>query len=63
MGIVLVGIGAFIASAGIFNWEWFLDSQKRRYLISFETMFGRNGARVAYVIIGLVLIVAGIANV
>ncbi len=62
MGLFVVALGALIAAAGIFNWAWFLDGQRRSHLISFETMFGRTGARVVYTIIGLILIVAGLAS-
>jgi hypothetical protein len=48
-----------MALAGLLNWEWFLEHQARR-LFSFEKMVGRTGARIAFVILGVILIGIGL---
>ena len=60
--LLIIGIGLFLALAGLLNWEWFLNYQAKRYLFSFEKMFGRSGARISYVILGAIFVVAGIIN-
>lgn len=42
--------------ASIFNWDWFFNN-RRAYI--FVKIFGRNGARIFYVILAFVLIYLG----
>ncbi|MBN1563276.1 MAG: immunity 17 family protein [Anaerolineae bacterium] len=59
--LVLIGIGVFFIVAGALNLNWFLEMQARRSF-SFEKMFGRNGARIAFVVLGVIFIVLGVVR-
>lgn len=49
---VLVLFGAFPVVASWRNWDWFFNHRKARLFVA---MFGRNGARVFYTILGLLI--------
>ncbi len=57
MGIVLILAGLFSIVAAILNWEWYMTARKARFIVR---IFGRTGARVFYVLLGLVFVVLGI---
>jgi len=57
--LLAIGLGIFLALAGLLNWEWFLERQAQR-LFSFEKMVGRTGARIILVILGVILIALGV---
>jgi len=50
--IIAVGAGSFSIAASIFNWDFFFESRKAKYVLKF---FGRQGARIFYIVLGLVL--------
>jgi hypothetical protein len=54
--LVLVLSGLFSLVASICNWNFFFENRKA-YL--FVKLFGRNGARIFYGLLGLALVVAG----
>ena len=56
-GLFLAAAGLFSIAGAVMNWNWFMLNRRARL---FVTLFGRGGARVAYVIIGLVLIGMGV---
>ena len=56
MGLLLVACGLFSAAGAVMDWDWFMNHRKARFMTS---IFGRNGARAFYVILGLVLVVLG----
>lgn len=56
-GLIFVAAGLFTICGAGFDWDWFMNN--RRAWI-FVTMFGRNGARVFYGLLGTVLIVLGV---
>lgn len=58
MAVVVMLIGLFPICGAIFNWEWFFSNYKARGIVN---IFGRTGARIFYVIIGLLLMGIGIA--
>ena len=58
VGVVTIGLGIFLASVAIFNWEWYYQLRKARWV---ESLCGRAGARVFHVLLGLALIVLGAA--
>lgn len=58
VGSVTIGLGLFVISAAIFNWDWYYQLQKARWI---QSLCGRNGARVFFGILGLGLIVLGAA--
>jgi hypothetical protein len=49
--------GLFSVAGGIFGWEWFLNNRKARLWVK---LFGRGGARVFYVVLGLVIAGLGV---
>jgi hypothetical protein len=56
IGLILVAAGIFSICGAAFDWDWFINSRKAQIFVA---MFGRNGARVFYVILGLAIIVMG----
>lgn len=55
--ILLVAVGLFSVLAGVFNWDFFFNSRKARLWIR---LFGRGGARIFYILLGILIIVLGI---
>ncbi len=54
----LLGLaGAFAIAGAVFDWDFFMENRKAALWVR---LFGRNGARVFYVILGLVIIVLAI---
>jgi hypothetical protein len=51
------GAGLFTIAGAIFNWDWFMNDYRARFFVK---IFGRDGARIFYVILGLVIIVLGV---
>ncbi len=49
----IFGAGLFSIVASIFNWDWFFENRKARLFVS---LFGRTGARVFYIILGLFVV-------
>jgi hypothetical protein len=49
--IISIAVGIFTLSASIFNWDFFFENRKARFFMS---VFGRNGSRIFYGILGLV---------
>ena len=58
VGAVAICIGLFALLSAIFNWDWSYRLWKARWA---EARFGRRGARVFYVILGLAMIALGVA--
>ena len=58
VGAITIALGLFTCSAAIFNWDWYYELQKARWL---QALCGRNGARIFFGILGLGLIVLGSA--
>jgi small neutral amino acid transporter SnatA (MarC family) len=57
MGWVLAGCGAFAICGAAFDWEWFMNHRKAQF---FVRLFGRNGTRVFYAVLGSALVVLGV---
>lgn len=55
-GLIIVAAGIFSICGAAFDWDWFINSRKAQFFVS---IFGRNGARVFYGILGVVLAVLG----
>lgn len=55
--ILLVAVGLFSVLAGVSNWDFFFNSRKARLWIR---LFGRGGARIFYILLGVLIIVLGI---
>jgi hypothetical protein len=56
-GLILVAMGTFAFCGGALDWNFFLESRKAQFFVN---IFGRNGARIFYALLGLSVIVAGI---
>jgi hypothetical protein len=56
-GLFLVLVGLFAIAGGVFDWEWFMSNRKAWVFVK---LLGRNGARIFYCILGLVVAVLGV---
>lgn len=56
-GLLLVVCGLFSMCGGVFDWDFFMNNRKARFVVG---VFGRAGARVFYVLLGLTIIVLGV---
>ncbi len=56
-GLAFVAAGLFTAICGIGNWDWFMNHRKAQLMCSF---FGRTGARIFYIIVGLAFTIFGV---
>jgi hypothetical protein len=56
----LIAIGVFAVAGGAFGWRWFLSSSRARWP---RLLFGTDGARVFYGVVGGALAGGGIALV
>jgi small neutral amino acid transporter SnatA (MarC family) len=56
--IVIIGIfgGLFCIIASIYNWNFFFNNHKARFFVN---IIGLTGARVFYIILGLILMLLG----
>ena len=57
IGLLIVAAGVFAIAGAVCNWEWFMNARKARGMVKLLT---RNGARIFYAVLGLVLVVLGI---
>jgi len=57
MGLLLVLVGLFAIAGGLFDWEWFMTNRKAWVFVK---LLGRNGARVFYSVLGLVVVALGL---
>ena len=55
--LLLILIGLFSILGGILNWNWFMNNWRARFFVN---IFGRNGARIFYVGLGVFLVVVGV---
>ena len=55
--LLLILIGLFSILGGILNWNWFMNSWRARFFVN---VFGRNGARIFYVGLGVFLVAVGV---
>jgi hypothetical protein len=50
-------IGLFAICGGAFNWDWFMEHRKAAFI---TLLFGgRTGARIFYIVLGLLLVLGG----
>ncbi|HNO78425.1 MAG TPA: immunity 17 family protein [Phycisphaerae bacterium] len=59
MGWIFVALGAFTICGAMMNWDWYMN-HRRAWL--FVKLFGRNGARVVYFVIGSVFVTLGVLH-
>ena len=55
-GLFVIAAGILSLCGAIFNWDWYMNHRKARFLVK---ILGRGGARVFYGALGLGLIVLG----
>jgi drug/metabolite transporter superfamily protein YnfA len=58
-GILFVFAGTFSMAGAYFNWDWFMKNS-RAWL--FVKLFGRNGARIVYGLLGAFLVTIGLTT-
>ena len=56
VGFLTIVLGSVVVLAAIFNWQWYYDLRKARWV---ESMCGRQGARIVFAVLGVALIVLG----
>ena len=59
LGLLFVGAGLFAMAGTLFNWDWFMNHPKARFMVRILT---RKGARIFYSCLGLGLFIYGIPN-
>lgn len=55
--IFIIGAGIFSIVSSILNFDFYFESRKARFFVS---IFGRNGARVFYGMLGIFLVILGV---
>ena len=58
--LLLVAVGALVVCSAIFEYDWFMQHRKARFVVG---LIGRNGARVMYVFLGLAVSTLGLLMV
>ena len=58
--LLLGAAGLFTLSASVFNWDWYFNHRKARFLVD---LVGRNGARAFYGLIGVGILGAALFGV
>ncbi len=53
---LIIGGGAFSIVGAFCNWDWFMNYSIARLIVA---LFGRQGARIFYAVLGVALIVFG----
>ncbi|MGE3803476.1 MAG: immunity 17 family protein [Gemmataceae bacterium] len=57
LGVLFCAIGLFSIVSALGDWDWFMNHWRARLFVQ---LFGRNGARVFYVILGVAIFGLGI---
>lgn len=57
IGLLIVAGGMFSIAGAAFDWDWFMNSRKAAFLVA---ILSRTGARIFYLLLGLVLVTMGI---
>ena len=55
-GLVFIAAGFFSICGAIFDWDFFMNSRKARFMVS---IFGREGARIFYGLLGAGIVIFG----
>ncbi|MEZ6197857.1 MAG: immunity 17 family protein [Planctomycetota bacterium] len=56
MGYFFIAAGLFSILGAVLEWSWFMNHRNLRFFASF---LGRTGARIVYVLIGVLLVSLG----
>jgi len=57
VALFIIAAGSFSILGAICNWDWFMNSRKAEFMVRILT---RNGARIFYAILGILLVVLGV---
>jgi hypothetical protein len=57
IGLLVIGIGLISLCGSVLNWKWFMANWRAR---PFVNIFGKNGARIFYGLLGAVMMVTSI---
>ena len=57
VGLIFVAAGIFSICGAAFDWDWFINSRKARFVVA---TFGRTGARVFYGLLGILIVIMGL---
>ena len=55
--LLLIAVGLLAVAGGLFNWDWYMTDRKAQFFVN---ILGRTGARVFYVLLGIVLIIVAV---
>jgi hypothetical protein len=58
MGLILIAVGLFSMAGAAFDWDWYMNNHRARV---FVRLVGRTGARIFYILLGLVFASFGTA--
>lgn len=58
VGLILVAAGMFSVLGGALDWDFFMNSRRAQLFVS---LLGRNGARVVYIVLGVLISAVGAA--
>lgn len=56
--ILIILAGLFSVTASYFNWDWYFNNYRARFLVK---IIGRKGARIFYTVFGLFLVAMAVA--
>jgi Immunity protein 17 len=59
LDLILIAVGVFALCGAAFEWEWFMNHHKARFV---SAILGRIGARIFYALLGIGLIVFGVLS-
>lgn len=54
--LLILAFGIFLAGCAALNVEWFMTHRKARFFVE---IFGRDGARLVYIILGIAIGIGG----
>ena len=57
-GVLIIAAGLFTITGAGMDWNWFMMNSRARL---FVWLFGRNGARIFYILLGLFIAFGGLA--
>ncbi len=56
MGVLFIALGLLSIAAAVFNWSWFMESRRSRFISGILTP---TGARIFYLVLGLGIVLGG----
>ncbi|MCW5606078.1 MAG: immunity 17 family protein [Burkholderiales bacterium] len=56
-GLLMLAAGVFTIVAAAADWNWFMEHHKARFFVN---IMGRNGTRVFYIILGIVITIGAL---